>query len=212
MSEQRSDHELDDIDRQLRELRDALGTLHAPVGHEQALRRALRDRLGATVEAALEGTTPVASEAPDAEHRPIVSRRVWRSAGYALAASLATVFGLWLMQSSGPAVDSFVDEPEAVVAGGSQRREAPSELAEDTLAEAPATVPPSRFEPLVYESAGIPLSQSYVVVRVRAPVSLLGLDQGASIEGTIEADMLIGEDGLVAGVRFDEAMFETAIR
>lgn len=68
----------------------------------------------------------------------------------------------------------------------------------------------SPFEPLVYEGAGVPLSDSYVVVRVRAPVALLGLDTSARIEGTIEADMLIGEDGLVAGVRFDEAMYESA--
>jgi hypothetical protein len=139
-----------------------------------------------------------------------VSWRSLRPAGYALAASVAAVFGLWLLQSSAPSVDSLVDEPASGVAGGSQRGQVAGELAGDALAEAPAAASASRFEPFVYEGAGIPLSESYVVVRVRAPVSLLGLDTSASIEGMIEADMLIGEDGLVAGVRFDEAMFESA--
>jgi hypothetical protein len=41
---------------------------------------------------------------------------------------------------------------------------------------------------------------SYSVVRVRIPLSALA--QGPRLEGTIEADLLVGEDGLASGIRF----------
>jgi 2-polyprenyl-6-methoxyphenol hydroxylase-like FAD-dependent oxidoreductase len=47
---------------------------------------------------------------------------------------------------------------------------------------------------------GLSPSGSYSVVRVRIPLSALA--QGSRLEGTIEADLLVGEDGLASGIRF----------
>jgi hypothetical protein len=58
------------------------------------------------------------------------------------------------------------------------------------------------FQPLLYAPEFSPTG-SYSVVRVRIPLSSLDLGQVAALEGTIEADVLLGEDGLARGIRFD---------
>jgi hypothetical protein len=47
-------------------------------------------------------------------------------------------------------------------------------------------------------------SASYSVVRVRIPLSSFALVQGSELDGTVEADLLVGEDGIARGIRFNE--------
>ena len=44
---------------------------------------------------------------------------------------------------------------------------------------------------------------AYSVVRVRIPLSSLALLPDATADGMIEADLLVGEDGLARGIRFN---------
>jgi hypothetical protein len=69
-------------------------------------------------------------------------------------------------------------------------------------AEAPAIV--GAFQPLLH-SPGLPPSEAYSVVRVRIPLSALAVVPGTAESGTIEADLLVGEDGLARAIRFNEA-------
>jgi hypothetical protein len=72
-------------------------------------------------------------------------------------------------------------------------------------AEASSAAPPAvgAFQPLS-SSPGLP-SSSYSVVRVRIPVSAFAVVPGTADGGTIEADLLVGEDGLARAIRFNEA-------
>lgn len=67
---------------------------------------------------------------------------------------------------------------------------------------APAAV--AAFQPLL-NSPGLSPSGSYSVVRVRIPLSSLALVPGTEQGGSIEADLLVGEDGLARGIRFNPA-------
>ena len=60
------------------------------------------------------------------------------------------------------------------------------------------------FQPLL-NSPGLSPSSSYSVVRVRIPLSAFALVPGSEQDGTIEADLLVGEDGLARAIRFDDA-------
>jgi hypothetical protein len=75
--------------------------------------------------------------------------------------------------------------------------------APDSRPAAPATAErgadAATFQPLMY-APGFSPSGSYSVVRVRIPLSALA--QGPRLEGTVEADLLVGEDGLASGIRF----------
>jgi hypothetical protein len=64
-------------------------------------------------------------------------------------------------------------------------------------------LPVNAFQPLL--SAPGLSSSSYSVVRVRIPLSALALVPGTAQDGTIEADLLVGEDGLARAIRFNEA-------
>jgi hypothetical protein len=64
-----------------------------------------------------------------------------------------------------------------------------------------ASANPAAFRPLMY-APGLAPGGSYSVVRVRIPLSSLAIGQ-SELEGTIEADVLVGEDGLASGIRFD---------
>ena len=72
-------------------------------------------------------------------------------------------------------------------------------------AEAPRSAQPAvgAFQPLL-SSPGLP-SSSYNVVRVRIPLSAFAVVPGTAQGGTIEADLLVGEDGLARAIRFNEA-------
>lgn len=70
----------------------------------------------------------------------------------------------------------------------------------------PLAAPPAvaAFQPLL-NSPGLSPSGSYSVVRVRIPLSSLALVPGTEQSGSIEADLLVGEDGLARGIRFNPA-------
>ena len=68
----------------------------------------------------------------------------------------------------------------------------------------PAAAVVTAFQPLL-NSPGLSPSSSYSVVRVRIPLSAFALVPGSEQDGTIEADLLVGEDGLARAIRFDEA-------
>ncbi len=68
-----------------------------------------------------------------------------------------------------------------------------------------AAAPPSAvaaFQPLGYSSEVVS-GAAYSVVRVRIPLSSLALLPDAAPDGMIEADLLVGEDGLARGIRFN---------
>ncbi len=67
----------------------------------------------------------------------------------------------------------------------------------------PRAHPVSAFQPLL-NAPGLS-SSSYSVVRVRIPLSAFAVVPGVQQDGTIEADLLVGEDGLARGIRFPEA-------
>jgi hypothetical protein len=84
-----------------------------------------------------------------------------------------------------------------LVRDGGAEHETPA-LAAAPRAEQPAAV----FQPLLYAPSFSP-TRSYSVVRVRIPLSALAVGQGGDLDATIEADVLVGEDGLASGIRFD---------
>ena len=67
----------------------------------------------------------------------------------------------------------------------------------------PEPLPISAFQPLL-NSPGLS-SSSYNVVRVRIPLSAFAVVPGTQPDGMVEADLLVGEDGLARGIRFPEA-------
>jgi hypothetical protein len=73
-------------------------------------------------------------------------------------------------------------------------------------ADAPPAEPRavSVFQPLL-NSPGLSPSSAYSVVRVRIPLSAFAVVPGTQHDGSIEADLLVGEDGLARGIRFNEA-------
>jgi hypothetical protein len=88
----------------------------------------------------------------------------------------------------------------AVLVDGSRSPPAPSQAA--ALPAAPFFV--EAFQPL-QNAPRISPASSYSVVRVRIPVSAFATVPGSEEGGTIEADLLVGEDGLARGIRFIEA-------
>jgi hypothetical protein len=91
----------------------------------------------------------------------------------------------------------------AVVTAVVLRVERPTEAPLAAEASQPDLTPVSAFQPLL-NSPGLS-SSSYSVVRVRIPLSAFALVPGTHEDGLIEADLLVGEDGLARGIRFPEA-------
>jgi hypothetical protein len=80
-------------------------------------------------------------------------------------------------------------------------RSAPVTAAVEAPAVAPTAV--SAFQPLS-SSPGL-TSSSYSVVRVRIPLSAFAVVPGTEQDGSVEADLLVGEDGLARAIRFNKA-------
>jgi hypothetical protein len=77
---------------------------------------------------------------------------------------------------------------------------------EGAVAARPEAVPPEAvgaFQPLS-SSPRLAPSSSYSVVRVRIPLSAFAIVPGTAQEGSIEADLLVGEDGIARAIRFTE--------
>jgi hypothetical protein len=87
-----------------------------------------------------------------------------------------------------------------VLSGGEEQTPAPA------LAAAPVASPlvVTAFQPLLNSPAFSP-DGSYSVVRVRIPLSAFALVPGTEQGGTVEAELLVGEDGLARGIRFTPA-------
>ena len=86
------------------------------------------------------------------------------------------------------------------------RGEHPASVLVPVAAETPVVipVPVSAFQPLP-NSTSLSPSSSYNVVRVRIPLSAFAVVPGTEQGGSIEADLLVGEDGLARAIRFNEA-------
>jgi hypothetical protein len=91
----------------------------------------------------------------------------------------------------------------AVLAALLLRVERPAQIPFAAETTRPEALPISAFQPLL-NSPGLS-SSSYSVVRVRIPLSAFAVVPGTQPDGTIEADLLVGEDGLARGIRFPEA-------
>jgi len=92
----------------------------------------------------------------------------------------------------------------AVLAGVRLRVERPAHVPVAAAAQPQLRAHPvSAFQPLL-NAPGLS-SSSYSVVRVRIPLSAFAVVPGVQQDGTIEADLLVGEDGLARGIRFPEA-------
>lgn len=79
-----------------------------------------------------------------------------------------------------------------------------SEPSPPTAAAAPSPPPAATsaaFQPLP-SSPGFSPTASYSVVRVRIPLASFAVVPGSEQNGSIEADLLVGEDGLAHGIRF----------
>jgi hypothetical protein len=161
-------------------LRERLRGAAAPPLEQTVLPAALRAR--AQLAAARHGATaPPAAAATPAPRR-------WRvPLAAAAAVAVAAIAGLLAVRAPVPPAEPKAHAPSAVGAGAAATIDA--QRGSDAAA----------FQPLMY-APGFSPSGSYSVVRVRIPLSALA--QGPRLEGTIEADLLVGEDGLASGIRF----------
>jgi hypothetical protein len=196
MSEWNKDGEAQ-LDGEIARLRNALGEVNAPNDGEQELRAAFRAQ-----RAALSGQASAAARVvqhwdrspPPARSRAGSRRRAAFAAG-TLAASVA-VAAIVLVGFDRYATYSDATQAARTTLGAVTRESSAAVGAGET----PAT---AAFQPLLY-SPGISPAQAYSVVRVRIPLTSL-VGYGAPLDGTIEADVLVGEDGLATGIRFDTA-------
>jgi hypothetical protein len=168
-------------------LRGALRDVRASDADERNLMAALRAR-----RVAAEAASAAAERAAAV---PARAARRWRApfalaAGAALAAVTA-VLTLRVEQGGGPTLPASSVAPDAPA---SSRPNAAVAAQDFTGA----------FQPLAF-SSGLSVSQSYSVVRVRIPLTALTPGYSAPLDATIEADLLVGEDGLASGIRFNRA-------
>jgi hypothetical protein len=118
-----------------------------------------------------------------------VAERGGRSARLPLAAAAAVVLALGGILA-------------AVVLSGERTPRVLVPVAAETPVAVPAPV--SAFQPLP-NSPSLSPSSSYNVVRVRIPLSAFAVVPGTEQSGSIEADLLVGEDGLARAIRINEA-------
>jgi hypothetical protein len=140
-----------------------------------------------------------AVEAPPADEAAL--RAAFRGAARSRADSAARSKGLQRTRAVAAAlVFVAVAGVLAVLVDGPRSPPAPSQ----------AAIPPAApffvdaFQPLQSVPRLSPAA-SYSLVRVRIPVSAFAMVPGSEQGGTIEADLLVGEDGLARGIRFIEA-------
>jgi hypothetical protein len=177
----RKDEGADTLRLELEKLRDALRTVRAPASDEARLRAAFRARREAAE------SDPATSSAAA---RVLDLRGLGKLAAIgALAASVALAVLVGLDRAGERAVP---------VAGESAESMPAVARADNDSTTAGA------FQPLLYAPSMSP-SESYNVVRVRIPLTSLGYGFDAPPDGAVEADVLIGEDGLARGIRFDTA-------
>ena len=90
----------------------------------------------------------------------------------------------------------------ALVSARVERAAPRAVAAVDGVPETPK--PTTAFRPLAF-ARGVSASESYSVVRVRIQLATFVAGAGAPSDAAIEADLLVGEDGLARAIRFDSA-------
>ena len=178
--------EQEQLTAELAGLRRVLRTLRDPGDREDTLRNAFGEQLAS---------------------RRVPRRSVARAAvaGFALAAVALLVVGRIEQGADDPRPDPLVAEPApAAVASrvDTAGRDAIRDLGVGVI---------GAFQPLMY-GPGFSPAASYSVVRVRMPASALALSYVSDGRGVVEADILIGEDGLPTAIRFapTEALASTS--
>ncbi|HEY8522100.1 MAG TPA: hypothetical protein VIN61_18670 [Gammaproteobacteria bacterium] len=120
----------------------------------------------------------------------------------ALAASFAAVVALVVAVTLGrspgdrDAADTSVAAPTADATRAAARAGAPAEPTSDAAAA------PAVFYALPY-APGLSLAGSYSLVRVRIPLASFAADGGV-VEASVEADVLIGDDGIPSAIHFGD--------
>jgi hypothetical protein len=112
------------------------------------------------------------------------------------AAAIAAVVALAVLGLLRPERDEGAAQSERVAAS----LHAPSAAAATPAIGAPEVR--LAFRPISF-SRGLSTAESYSVVRVR--LELATIAPGGAPSGAIEADLLVGEDGLARAIRFDSA-------
>jgi hypothetical protein len=153
------------------------------------LRAALREVRAPADEAKL--LTALAERRRATDAAPVAARVSRRWAPLAAAAAIAVISMAVVLGLARDSAD-FAGDGVPVAA-----------LPDEPRASADAAVERGAFRPLLY-SPGLSPSGAYNVVRVRIPLDALAPAQ-ATAGGSIEADLLVGEDGLARGIRFDAA-------
>jgi hypothetical protein len=93
----------------------------------------------------------------------------------------------------------------ALVASRVERAERDTPPTASAVAVVPeAPEPAGAFRPLAF-ARGVSAAESYSVVRVRIQLATFAPGAGAPSDAAIEADLLVGEDGLARAIRFDKA-------
>jgi hypothetical protein len=142
-----------------------------------------------------------AVEAPEPDEAALLAQFRASRQRSAEPAAAAGGWGAWRVHAAAAAV--VVLAIGAVVAAVVTRVERP--VLPPVANDAPTRneLPVGAFQPLMNSPALS--SSSYSVVRVRIPLSALALVPGTEEDGTIEADLLVGDDGLARAIRFNEA-------
>jgi hypothetical protein len=181
------------LDAELAQLRERLRGVHAPQIEATALPAALGARHARRTPAPL-AAEAASSPRPRGRVVPAVARRPRAVVAVAAAMAMAAVAALLALRVAPPLAERGVG-PQA----GSSAAAPPAEAARGSDTATALGSSAAAFQPLLY-APGFSPTGSYSVVRVRIPLSALA--QGPRLEGTIEADLLVGEDGLASGIRF----------
>lgn len=175
----RHEHAQNALSSELAALRCALNTLPASEGEPPD---ALRVAFSAAARAG--------ARAPS-ENAPLGRARF---AALGVAAAMLLAVGIWvgLRSASGSGGKPATTDAEAAVAG--------------TARGGPGAQPPTASFVALPSAAGLPPSAGYSVIRVRIPVAAFALaDFSGSGDATIDAQILVGEDGLARGIRFERS-------
>lgn len=181
-----------------------------------ALRSALLEVRAPDDEAALQSAARARSAAraviqPPSAARPVTlgaaPARVARSRRALAFAAAAAIAGIAVLVALRAEWARRVERLERAERSEQAERAAASTRASDAVSavRAAAGAPElgAAFRPIAY-SRGLSTSESYSVVRVR--IELVSSARGAGAPGaSIEADLLVGEDGLAHAIRFDRA-------
>jgi hypothetical protein len=185
------------LSAELSALRSALRELRAP-DDELVLRGAASAR-----RAAASARRAAADPRPTAPRQTIVAAARARASRVrrplAVAAAAAAVVAVW-------AVAMHVERGQRAERAESAEHAAASRADQPLMAVPPAPEPPSAraaFRPISFPR-GLSSTESYSVVRVRLELATSAPGAGAP-SAAIEADLLVGEDGLARAIRFDSA-------